>query len=179
MSLHPLRIDFSDTDMMCAPQVQIGETTFFFRRLPATESWPLLLRLREDLARASVQLVSTDEQIVSQIFNGLFLLPTDRVLYYQSAMFRYVEFSNSQMSRQVLEGLEETAFNTDAGIGAFHIFEILARIFCVNFLESFSFLFAEMTPGSMEKEENSAQSPMQKKDFPWDSPKEPVSLRGV
>lgn len=179
MGLHPLQIDFSDTELMCAPQVQIGEVTFYFKRLPATESWPLLLRLREDLARSSLALVNTDDQIVSQIFNGLFLLPTERVLFYQNALFRYVEFSTNQVSRQTLEGGEETAFNMDLGIGAFHVFEVLARIFCVNFLESFSSLLADATTPAVEKERETPPPAEPYMDSVWGPQKAEAALKTV
>lgn len=137
-------------DGLSESQVTLGETTFYFDKIPAKPAAPIFRRIISELkhfdreateAVTSLDLENKEELrkqgavLMRQIIN----LRPEFIDWLETKMFQHVRFSNQRTTPQQLAGAEDMAFG---GLNVYDLHEVLVRSLAVNFLESFSdFLF--------------------------------------
>ncbi len=145
-----IQLDFSDIDSLQQTEVTYGKTTFYFRRLPNTEAWPLFLKIREDFGPTLVPvlapILNEPAASVQAMLSFLLETPTTKLIDLQNRLFATVDFERiGTVSRQCVLRAEDTAFNMEPEIGPLTISEIFIRSFCVNFLPSLQSLWDMFT----------------------------------
>ena len=111
-------------------EIELGETTFIFEKMPVMKSWRLLERIRTELVS---QFNDSDVSLLAILkVNYSFI---ERTLMKQ--LFEHVRFRQEGMKggagSLVLARNTDMAFDATKGMQPEHVYEVLGRSFVVNF----------------------------------------------
>ena len=137
----PPKIDWLET------QIEIGETEFFFRKIPGMRAWDYFGSWRQKglskilghrLPDAAPSLQPEVDFMISLI-RGIAVIDQKLVDEIRRTMFGYVDYYKPGLTknRQPLQGMENEAF-ADLGIAA--VIEVFGRALAVNFTDLLAFL---------------------------------------